>query len=253
MGSVSDAVHQSLMLKDIRPGTRRSYLQCLQPFMDLEMESLSVSALNEILSTIPNQNTRRKVVIALKSCVDHPAVKVLKVPAQLAKSYDLPDEMTLRLAIMTSPHATRALLMMYAGLRLGEACAVTKDSLQGRWLNVSVQVDETTRRVVPVKTSAERVPLPQWLIPQVETLTEVGNPKAVRKALANAGKRVGIHLNPHQLRHWYATTLVRAGNNPSVVQRLLRHKDIRVTFRVYNQVRSIDLEDAIDEMGRLDH
>lgn len=251
VGSLLDEAHQALMLKDIRPGTLRSYRQCLRYFSHLSTDDLSVSALNEVLMGIPNQNTRRKVVIALKSCVDHPAVKTLRVPAQQAKVYDLPDETTLRLALMTCPHQTRALLMMYAGLRLGEACAVTAASLEGRWLKVDSQVEESTRRIVPVKTNAARIPLPEWLLPQVQGLTEVGSPKAVRKALASAGRRVGIRLNPHQLRHWYATTLVRQGVNPSVVQRLMRHADIRVTFRVYSQVAQGDLTSAIDGLGSL--
>jgi integrase len=249
VGSLFDEMQRSLVLKDIRAGTRRSYLCSLKPFEQMDMETLTVSSLNEVLNVIGNQNTRRKTVIALKSLVDHPAVKTLRVPAAISKVYDLPDETTLRLALMTCTHETRALLMAYAGLRCGEACAVTSASLEGRWLMVDKQVDELTRNLVPVKTTAARVPLPLWLVPHVEGLSEPVNPKAVRKSLARAGTRVGIHLNPHQLRHWYATTLVRQGVPPNVVQRLMRHADIRVTFRVYAQVSQGDLTSVVDELG----
>ena len=53
---------------------------------------------------------------------------------------------------MTCPHETRLLLGMYAGMRLGELSATTHEDLQGRWLTVARQVDETTRRLMPVKT-----------------------------------------------------------------------------------------------------
>lgn len=89
---------------------------------------------------------------------------------------------------------------MYSALRLEELAAITQDDLDGCWLNVSRQVDELTRRLTSVKSESGRVPLPPWLIFRVETLTEVRSPKAIRKATANAGRRVGIQLNPHHLR-----------------------------------------------------
>lgn len=250
MGSLQDEMHRSLVLKDIRPGTRRSYVSSLRPFLLLDMDTLTVVDLNEILYAIPNQNTRRKTVIALKSLVAHPAVKALRVPEATSRVYDLPDETTLRLALMTCTHETRALLMAYAGLRCGEACAVTRHDLDGRWLVVDKQVDELTRKVVPGKTNAARVPLPTWLVPLVLSLDSTVNPKAVRKSLARAGRRVGVPLNPHQLRHWYATTLVKRGTPPNLVQQLMRHRDLRVTFKVYAQVAQGDLTAVVDDLGR---
>lgn len=115
----------SLVTKDVRPSTRRQYLISLRSFFDLDTDTLAVADLNDILSGMTNQNTRRKCVIALKACVDHPAVKALRVPAAIPRDYDLPDESTLRLALLTCPHETRLLLAMYGGLRLGELAAIT--------------------------------------------------------------------------------------------------------------------------------
>lgn len=152
--SIRDSVTAAMALKDIRPSTRRSYLVALKPFLDLEVGAVNVPDLNEVLLGKSNQNSRRKAVIALKACLDHPAVIALRVPEAVPRSYDLPDETTIRLARMTCPHETRLLLGMYAGLRLGELSATTHEDLQGRWLTVARQVDETTRRLVPVKTGA---------------------------------------------------------------------------------------------------
>ena len=68
------------------------------------MDTLAVSEL--ILLEILNQNTHLKCLVALKSCVD-PAVKALRVPNSVPREYDLPDEDTLRLALMTCLHETR--------------------------------------------------------------------------------------------------------------------------------------------------
>src|SRR4051794_40662382 len=106
VSSLEEAVLTSLVIKDIRPGTRRQYLISLRPFFELNLDELTVSDLNSVLLTMTNQNTRRKCVIALKACVDHPAVKALRVPASVPRDYDLPSEGTLRLALLTCPHET---------------------------------------------------------------------------------------------------------------------------------------------------
>jgi integrase len=219
--------------------------------MELELDELNVPDLNHLLLQISNQNSRRKAVIALKACVDHPAVRVLRVPAPVPRDYNLPDETTIRLALMTCPHETRLLLAMYGGLRLGELAATTKTDLEGRWLSVTRQVDETTRRLVPVKTGADRVPLPAWLAERVQTLSEPGSPKAIRKALANAGRRLGVHLNPHQLRTWYCNHLINQGLPPHVVQKLMRHANVKVTFTHYAKAAAGDLENAVKNLGSL--
>ena len=249
MGSLRQTINETLVTKDVRPNTRRQYLISLRAFMDLDPDTLAVTDLNEILLGIGNQNTRRKMIIALKACVPHPAVKALRVPAAVPREYNLPDESTLRLALMTCPHETRLLLAMYGGLRLGELCAITSQDLHGRWLDVSRQVDESTRRLVPTKTGSARVPLPPLLAQRVQGLSEPVSPKAVRKATLNAGRRLGIHLNPHQLRTWYCNHLINLGHPPHIVQKLMRHANVKVTFTHYARAHAGDLERAVGGLG----
>ena len=49
-------------------------------------------------------------------------------------------------------------------------------------------------------------------------------------------------LNPHQLRHFYATTLINTTSNLEMVRRQMRHTNIATTLRVYVEV-GIELED----------
>jgi integrase len=249
MGALLDELHKVLVTKDIRPSTWRSYLASLRPFYELNMDTLTVSDLNEVLLTMTNQNTRRKTVIALKANLDHPAVKALRIPTEVPRDYDLPDEGTLRFALMLSKHETRLLLGMYAGLRLGEMSAVTKDDLDGRWLKVSRQVDYVTNKLAPTKTAAARVPLPQWLADRVDLLAAPVGPQAVAKTLVAAGNKVGISLNPHQLRTWYCNHLISLGHPPHVVQKLMRHANVKVTFTHYARAAAGDLERAVEGLG----
>jgi integrase len=55
----------------------------------------------------------------------------------------------------------------------------------------------------------------------------------------------GKTVNPHMLRHWYATDMIRRGVNPEVVRRQMRHKNVSVTLKIYTQVRSEEIENSL--------
>jgi site-specific recombinase XerD len=55
----------------------------------------------------------------------------------------------------------------------------------------------------------------------------------------------GKTVNPHMLRHWYATDMIRRGVNPEVVRRQMRHKNVSVTLKIYTQVRSEEIEASL--------
>ena len=55
----------------------------------------------------------------------------------------------------------------------------------------------------------------------------------------------GKGVNPHMLRHWYATDMIRRGVNPEVVRRQMRHKNVAITLKIYTQVRSEEVEASL--------
>jgi len=61
--------------------------------------------------------------------------------------------------------------------------------------------------------------------------------------LAQTAKRAGCftHVTPHQLRHSFATEMLRLGVSLPALMQLLGHKDIRMTLR-YVQVTQQDLQ-----------
>jgi integrase len=230
--------------KGLRQSTVQSYERLMNRLGIMDMDPTQEEVLDRLFS-IDNPNTRRAAVIALRSVFGWS----IKIPKGIPRRYDLPDEDTLRLALMTSPHEARGLLMMYAGLRIGEACAITSKDLDGDRLRVDKQVQqlhrkgqETTCRLAPVKSSVAAVVVPDLLIPYIESQSETAKPDSVRESLRRAGSKVGIHLNPHQLRHWYASTLLERGAPISLVSRAMRHSDPSVTLRTYAQVRDEDIK-----------
>ena len=70
--------------------------------------------------------------------------------------------------------------------------------------------------------------------------TSIGTPllqrNIARKLERIAGKANIEHVNPHALRHTFATRLLERGVHPKVVQELLGHKDVTLTLNTYSHV-----------------
>lgn len=59
--------------------------------------------------------------------------------------------------------------------------------------------------------------------------------KAVTRAVGKTMRRAGVNATAHQLRHWYASTLLDEGVDVRVVKELMRHESIATT-EIYTQV-----------------
>jgi integrase len=244
-------IDQLLQRVAMERGLRQSTVYAYQGFfkrLGIVDDSLSKDELESLLLSIDNINSRRAAAMAVRSVL---GVKV-HVPAARAKRYDLPAEDTLRFALLLSQYETRGLLMMYGGLRLGEACAVTRSQLDEDRLIVDRQVIELhatperppVRRLAPTKSKEGVVILPHFLHDRVKVLDSTNGPGAVRESLRRAGKRVGISLSPHMLRHFYATESLARGVSIAMVSKQLRHHNVSITMNTYAQARDADIHKA---------
>ena len=186
-------------------------------------------------------------------------------PQYLPKPLSPPDDELLQqeLRRRTGDLAANALLLTRAtGIRIGECIDLALDCLRqlapDQWaLHVPLgklhterlvpaddDVRQTVARILALRSLSPPSLLAKsegWLLPRRSgrdafylTLTA---------ALANAAKLAGCScaVTPHQLRHTYATEMVRLGVSLPVLMRLLGHKDIRMTLR-YVQVTQQDLQ-----------
>ncbi|CED91272.1 Phage integrase family [Actinomyces succiniciruminis] len=55
--------------------------------------------------------------------------------------------------------------------------------------------------------------------------------KTVGTVISRAFNRAGVRGSAHQLRHYFATSLLRAGADSRVVQTLMRHESLATTGR----------------------
>jgi integrase len=242
--TVRERLNEVALERDLRPSTRIAYQRCLKQLgvdLDEPVDAVSKTRIEDAAWLLHNPNTRRGALIAARTVF---GLK-LRVGRSVPRRYVLPDEDTIKLALMTSPHEVRGLLMAYGGLRLGESCAITRADLNGDRLRVDKQIQclrqtglPTITRVAPVKATENDIVVPYWLATMVTQLTETTTPDAVRESIRRAGDRVGIKLNPSQLRHFYATHLLELGAPIALVSRQMRHSDISTTLRHYADHRA---------------
>jgi len=150
------------------------------------------------------------------------------------------------------------LLTRLTGLRIGETIDLAADCLRHlggddwalhvpvgklhneRWTPVDQQVRSVVARLrflvtLPPAASA------QFLLPRPRGRNELG--AQLRAALCEAATQAGIaaHIVPHQLRHTYATSMLRAGISFPALMKLLGHRTANMTLR-YVEITQKDLQ-----------
>ena len=239
--------------------TRQSYLKGIKAIgiWDMEVTSLSPQLFYERLDAISNLNTRRSATIICKSVFkDLGVCKDLKIIDGIPRTYDLPTQNVLHKLIDRSKKYSNYLyLCMYAGLRIGEACAITPKSVikegNSYWLSIDKAWSQDGLNLGSPKTIG-KVMIPQWLADQVlemsdDEIWKKGMPtQLISWACCNLSKKAEkVHINPHMLRHWFATDMIRRQVPVHVVMRQMRHKNINTTMKIYAQVHNSDFVDAL--------
>ena len=129
-------------------------------------------------------------------------------------------------------------VMEYSGLRIGDACKISEDDLDGNKLFLDTQKSGT--RVY--------VPLPAWLVEEMKKLrrhggrffstgegkigTVAGNYRRTLRDLAQEAGMEDVH--PHRLRDTFAVRLLREGVPVERVSKLLGHQSVAITERHYS-------------------
>lgn len=198
------------------------------------------------------------------------ALRGLKAPkAGKSRRRAMEDEEAAELASKLMVHDAKhvaALLCLECGLRRSEAVALEWGCVHDRCVEVvkAAEEDDGSKVGSPKSDSGTRkVPVPEkswrflmiWRERQSELCGECDyvcsdgrdpiTPCALSMWWSRSRESFGTDFTLHELRHTYATRLIRAGANPKVVQRLLGHKKIDVTMDVYTHVNDSDLYSAV--------
>jgi hypothetical protein len=123
--------------------------------------------------------------------------------------------------------------------------------LRERWVPVDEEVCTIVARLTyfrtwPAAQGAVTPPAPQeFLLPRPKGRDELGI--QLRAALNDAASQCGItaHIVPYQLRHTFATSMLRAGVSLPALMKLLGHKKAHMTLR-YLEITQQDLQRELD-------
>ncbi len=257
---VSEYASEVINSRPYKYQTRLTYLKDLKRLgiWDLDVSEINSALIRDKVEKVTTQSTRKRLFITARSifkdlgvCQDLPNLEAE------GKIYDIPSQEQLEWLIDRSKYRLQLLLCMFGGLRVGEACAVTPEKLSGDYLDVNQAYSQDGLHLGSPKTYG-KILLPHWLAEEVrkmqpEQLWSIGKTTKLvshscyklsrgEKFKALSG---GKTVNPHMLRHWYATDMIRRGVNPEVVRRQMRHKNVSVTLKIYTQVRSEEIESSL--------
>ena len=150
-------------------------------------------------------------------------------------------------------------LLLYAGLRVSELCALEMSDidLAPRSGQVLVRSGKGGKaRAVPLNLDARRA-VSDWQNVRGDYPTpflflgkggEKLTPSGVQRRLSEIGARVGVELSPHRLRHTFAKNLVEAGVSLEKVASLLGHDSLDTT-RIYLTPSQADLQEAVERLN----
>jgi len=144
------------------------------------------------------------------------------------------------------------LLLATTGLRATEAAGLLKDGVNTETLELRVVGKGDKARTVPLlPQTAEalrdhmrrRRSESPYLFPG-NTATGHMDIHNLEKTLRRMCKRIGIRpFTPHQLRHFYATQMLRGGAKLEIVSKILGHASIGVTGDIYRHVAMTEVHE----------
>lgn len=149
-------------------------------------------------------------------------------------------------------------LLYSSGLRLSELQGLNLNSINTRTREVRVLGKGNKERIVPFGRYASHA-IHEWLKvralfnPKDDALfvSQLGNrisTRAIQKRLETWGIRQGLnsHLNPHKLRHSFATHMLEASADLRAVQELLGHSNLSTT-QIYTH---LNFQHLAEEYGK---
>jgi integrase len=257
---VSEYATEVINTRPYKYQTRQTFFKDLKRLgiWDLEIEQVNSALIRDVVERLTTQSTRKRLYITARSifrdlgiCQDLPNLEAE------GKIYDIPPQEQLEWLIDRSKYRLQLLLCMFGGLRVGEACAVTPEKLSGDYLDVNQAYSQDGLHLGSPKTYG-KILLPHWLAEEVRSMepdqlwalgktTKLVSHSCYKLSRGEKFKKLsgGKTVNPHMLRHWYATDMIRRGVNPEVVRRQMRHKNVSVTLKIYTQVRSEEIEASL--------
>ncbi len=191
-------------------------------------------------------------------------LKPPRVPKSLPKALTQEDVRKLLSVIPPTRRRDRliVLLLYGAGLRVSELCNLKKEDIDLDRGIITVRGGKGAKdRVVPIPRAlteeikaylSERDDDSEYLLVEVRRGTKDRlSPKTVWYLLNRYGKKAGVKVTPHMLRHSFATHMLERGVDIRAIQELLGHSNLSTT-QIYTKVTVEHLKKAQEKAKLLE-
>jgi integrase/recombinase XerD len=244
-----------------------TYCGCLQMIFNKIGETPSIDQIKSFLLTITNRNYHKQMVATIRNYSDF----VLKEPLSLKdipyprKEYKLPEilsveEMTSLIKYPKNVKHQAIICLLYGcGLRVGEL------------INLKLTDIDSSRMVINIREAKgnkdRQVMLDDGLLTILrEHYQKEKNPvylfggqfknqyseRSVNEMLKYWATKAGIKkkIHAHLLRHSFATHLLEAGTDMSIIQKLLGHNNIKTT-EIYAKISTKTISKVISPLASI--
>jgi integrase len=254
---------QELYKQNLKPGTKNEieryarYIKELLPdkklsgFTPLELQEklLSVTAARKRQLLLLYLNDAFNKAEKLKLIKSNPcaAVTIPKVKKSKRKALTKAQQAAFTEAIKNHPLEPLYKLLLFTGVRIGEALALNAADITDNFIEINKNVVFVGRkRIVQDAPKSEagnrKIPLPpevkELLRPLMPGLFAKIKYDYCRKEIKKIFKELNMsEFSMHSLRHTYATRIEEAGIPPKLKACLLGHSTIEVTQNIYTDVQ----------------
>lgn len=248
-------------LNDILPIELQQYINEFNSF-DLAKRAIGMLKMS-MQSAVDNGYIARNPAAALRNPLSKPAEKF----EDSQKAFTKKEQEEFLAAIQDNPYRLIYYIILYAGLRRGEATALTWDKID--LVKRQIHVTEAAKRgegkgytVGKTKTvkSVRIVPISPTLLailsaePNKDGYVcarkngEMLNADIVTMDFSEVMKKLGQDHTLYHLRHTFATRCNELGISPKVVQSWMGHADISMTLNTYTHATQDLLAEEIGKM-----
>jgi integrase len=170
------------------------------------------------------------------------------------------------------PYKNVIKLMLFTGMRVGEVLALTKESIDDKYIHIKVSLTKDSKGTVIMGTTAKTynsirdiqiisvvkdildevqknyTANPQHLLFYDKQDKCLIKPAEINNYLKRIAKKYNIvdNIHNHMMRHTFATRCIESGMTAVVLAKKLGHKDVSITLNTYTSVFS-KFEDTQDD------
>ena len=209
--------------------------------------ALTPQAISAWLGTLPSAATKSTYYAVLRAwCkwllqsghrIDDPTTRVArpKTPAGHPRPVtDAQVDAVLALPLRQDTR-TKIILAAYAGMRVHEIAKIKGEDISPVAGTITITGKGCRTDTLPahqlILQQASHYPRRGLWFPSPKDPTVPVRAKTVSRVISDAFGRADASASAHQLRHYFATSLLRAGTDSRVVQSLMRHESLATTGR----------------------